>query len=598
MDKDARWQVLHGNCLEVLKTLPDNSIDAVVTDPPYGLSEHSDIQTMVRYWFVGKEFVNKSAGFMGKDWDSFVPGPEIWREVKRVLKPGGHLLAFSGSRTMDLMGISIRFAGFEMRDAVMAWLYGSGFPKSLNVSKAVQSNREADERAGLLPDEAAFCRWIREESKLSREQVQLLFGSDRFYTGKVEVTNTATTENPRYARRAMVPTAAAWAKFKEVARVESPEWVEALVKDPPKPSIEHPGEWKQGKGEGTMGSNEWAGWGTALKPAFEPVLVAQKPIERTVAESVQTYGTGALNIDGCRVGFRSDEDKAAAKPQGRATSKDKHIGAEPDAGNNESRTEFEVNQNAAGRWPPNVLLVHHPECVEEGDCHPECGVKLLDEQSGTKEGKGVKTIGGPPRSKSAHIQQMSEQSCTDAVMDYGDSGGASRFFPNFRYHAKVSRSERNAGLDDFPEDMPRAPNGAVNAISEGRGSLSKPGANVHPTVKPSGVMRWLIRLVTPQGGVVLDPFNGSGSTGIAAMKEGMRYVGIEREAEYVEIAKARIAHAAAETEAKPFPKLKEPEPPKPAEPLPTPEGQERSTRSLDPDYFKKLVAKSMKKGRK
>ena len=439
MDKDARWQVLHGNCLEVLKTLPSNSIDAVVTDPPYGLSEHSDIQTMVRYWFVGKEFVNKSAGFMGKDWDSFVPGPEIWREVKRVLKPGGHVLAFAGSRTIDLMGISLRFAGLEIRDSIMCWLY-SGFPKSMNVGKAVDA-------------------------------LVLTGGSD---SKSIKQAN------------ALRPGEAREAAFLPVNGIKSTASSGSnLVNDNP----------------ATEEGLQWDGWGTALKPAFEPVLVAQKPFDVPVAENVLTHGTGALNIDANRM------------PAG---------SAEP-----------EQDTNSKGRWPPNVLLTHHPECAEEGDCHPDCGVKRIDAQS----------------------------------------EGVSRFFPQFRYNAKVSRAERHAGMGE-----PR---------------------NNHPTVKPSGVMRWLIRLVAPQGGVVLDPFNGSGSTGIAAMKEGMRYVGIEREAEYVEISKARIAHAAAETEAKPFPNLK---PPKEiavvaplTEPLPVPEGQERSTRSLDPALFKKLVAKGLKK---
>jgi site-specific DNA-methyltransferase (adenine-specific) len=218
-----------------------------------------------------------------------------------------------------------------------------------------------------------------------------------------------------------------------------------------------------------------------------------------------------------------------------------------------------------------------PEEVPVFDCAEGCAVAALDKQSGTKQGKGA------ARDRSS------------AVMDYGDSGGASRFFPQFFYNAKASRSEREAGLDGFAKRQAQKWTGG---IEETRKDTAKPLANVHPTVKPTAVMQWLIRLVTPPGGLVLDPFNGSGSTGVAAMKEGMRYVGIEREAEYVKIAEARISHAASETDAKPFPKLKTPEPPKPTEPLPTPEDGERSTRSLDPDYFKKLVAKSLKKSRK
>lgn len=479
-----RWTLLRGDCLEVLKGIADNSIDACVTDPPYGLSEHTDIPKMVRHWFVGKPFENKSAGFMGKEWDSFVPGPEIWREVYRVLKPGGHLLAFSGSRTVDLMGISIRFAGFEMRDTILAWMYGSGFPKSLNVSKAIDKAAGAErEVVGSNPNVAG-----REASK-GRGDGLADYGG--FTRNNAEITAPATDA-----------------------------------------------------------AKQWDGWGTALKPAFEPVLVVQKPSELTVAENSMTYGVGGLNIDATRVGSNG------------GTRRDGKANAPNDAG-------FATLN--AGRWPPNVLLTHHPECVEDGECHPECGSPLLDTQQ----------------------------------------EGVARFYPQFYYRAKPSRSERNAGLEDFPESLPRGPNGAINAVSDGRGSRSKPRANSHPTVKPVDVMRWLIKLVVPEGGLVLDPFNGSGTTGVAALHEGVRYVGIEREPQYADIAEARLRHAAANTEGKsPF----VPVPLKaPSDTLPTtvapPSSEalrnafditeevalERKPGGLSPKDFKRLVSKGLKR---
>lgn len=404
----------HGDCLAVLKTLDDASVDAVVTDPPYLID------------------------FMGKGWDSadgIAGKPEVWAECLRVLKPGGHLLAFGATRTYHRMTCAIEDAGFEVRDSIH-WMYGSGFPKSLDVSKAM--------------DNAA--------------------GAEREVVGQRKLTGTARKSTTHTGHGAG-----------SVNGADPRNYIETF---------------QQITAPATDLAKQWAGWGTALKPAHEPVVVARKPLAGTVAANVERYGTGALNIDASRVG--TVFWKHPGSPAVRTT-------AYGDFAGGDART------HEGGRWPPNIVLSHAEDCTESA-CDETCAVAELDRQSGTKQGKGQPTVGGPPRSKSAHIAQMSEQPRTNAVMDYGDSGGASRFFPVFRYQAKASRSERGE-------------------------------TNTHPTVKPIALMEWLVTLVTPPGGVVLDPFMGSGTTGVAAVCKGFRFVGIEREDEYLAIARARIEAA-------------------------------------------------------
>lgn len=403
------WIVLTGDSAEQLRALPDASIDAVVTDPPYGLSKEPDALEVLRHWLNGDDYEHRGGGFMGKRWDSFVPGPALWREVLRVLKPGGHACVFAGSRTVDLTGLSLRIAGFEIRDQLQ-WLYATGFPKSLNVSKAI--------------DKAA--------------------GAER------EVVGTYKSQLPggtTYAQDA-------WSLSHRGA-------------DSARGSVTAPA---------TDDAKRWEGYGTALKPAHEPIVLARKPLSGTVAATVLEHGTGALNIGGCRIGSESTarNNKAEMGYHGGNTAQEYSTGSD------------------AGRWPANVIL------------DPEAGA-LLDEQS----------------------------------------AGASRFF----YCAKTSRTEREAGL----EHMRKASAGELTGgRAEGSDGLKNPRAgagrtssgraNVHPTVKPIELMRWLVRLVTPPGGRVLDPFTGSGSTGCAAVLEGAAFVGVELSPEYVEIAKARIRH--------------------------------------------------------
>jgi len=376
--------LLHGDCLDRLRELPDCSIDACVTDPPYGLS------------------------FMGKAWDYDVPGAEVWREVLRVLKPGGHLLAFAGTRTQHRMAVQIEDAGFEIRDMI-AWVYGSGFPKSLDVSKAIDKCNGDPNRLHK------FTAWMRTTGLTARQLDEI----------------TGTNMGGHYltaASQPAIPTAALWKLIRPHCG-DVPAWVDELVQrieaerevlGQKTAGIANPDDHDRHTIGGstsvvvditapaTPEAQQWAGWGTALKPALEPITVARKPLVGTVAANVLEHGTGAINVDGCRVGTSS------------------------------------------GRWPANL--------IHDGSDEPR---ELL--------------------------------------------GDAARFF----YCAKASKADRGEG-------------------------------NMHPTVKPTELMRYLCRLVTPPGGVVLDPFMGSGSTGKAAALEGFRFIGIERDPNYLAIAQQRI----------------------------------------------------------
>lgn len=382
----------HGDCLDEMRAIPDDSIDAIVTDPPYGL------------------------GFMGKAWDDLPPGLPWAQECLRVLKPGGHLLAFGGTRTWHRLAVAVEDAGFEMRDSI-AWLYGSGFPKSLDVSKAIDRAAGAD-REVIGPDPQA-----------ARRSVNRFVGT--MNNGRISEDN-----------RAEVPLTA-----------------------PATPDAER-----------------WQGWGTALKPAFEPIVVARKPLIGTVAGNVLAYGTGALNVDGCRVA-------GGKRSPGFTTSLDTVDVSGSLMGLKTPRANVDETQ---GRWPTNVLL--------DGS-----QADALDEQSGTTASR----IGKPRGADSGDGWGM-----TATGAEYDDSGGASRFFPTFRYQAKAPSRERFT----------------INGVA-------------HPTVKPLELMRWLVRLVTPPGGTVLDPFAGSGTTGEAALLEGFDVLLIERDESYLPLIKRRAERA-------------------------------------------------------
>lgn len=420
-----------GDCLEVLAELEACSVDALVTDPPYGLGKPPPIRDVLTCWLAGETYEAKGGGFMGKAWDAMVPPPEVWAAALRVVKPGAWGVVFAGTRTVDLMGISLRLGGWEVRDQI-AYLYGSGFPKSLDVSAAI------DRAAGA-----------------KREVIGRRKGAQAQSTGKY-------------------------------------------------------GAWGNDDGNGcsefnltapaTDAAKRWNGYGTALKPALEPALLVRRPLDGTYADNATRWGVGGLNIDAGRVN---------------------------------------------DRWPANVMLGHNEDCGE--DCMPRCAVAMLDEQSGkTKSKQSMRGVG----LTSSNVFGKGDPTF-DTLRGHNDSGGASRFF----YTAKPSRSEREAGLDGLPvwtgaEAVNRDPDSAgINNPRAGAGRTAGEVRNHHPTVKPVDLMRHLVQLVTPpttdgRRPLILDPFMGSGTTGMAAAGLGLDFMGIDLDPAHVQIARARIEWAA------------------------------------------------------
>jgi site-specific DNA-methyltransferase (adenine-specific) len=461
------YEIFQGDCRELLRDLPDECIDAIVTDPPYGL------EFMGKDWDAPWQASSKSSlfgqretpmpGFGNQrnancrkcggrlrgskrcqcakpDWDEpptttnnrqmamFQLWCEEWaRECLRVLKPGGHLLAFGGTRTYHRMACAIEDAGFEVRDSIH-WIYGSGFPKSMNVEKA-------------------------------------------------------------------------------------------------------------GAGEA------WQGWGTALKPAHEPIVVARKPLIGTVAANVQAHGTGALNIDGTRVAYASEADFAKLSAGVQAIKE--RGGSMENSWKNSSDLSGANDASTIGRWPANILLNHSPECGDE--CAEDCPVAEMDRQSGVSKSKPTRIGQRGGRGFGMFDHEKSAKAIGTWPADPG--GGSSRFFPCFKYEAKAGRKERERGCESLPAktgaqavEREEGSDG-LNSPRAGAGRTAAAVRNVHPTVKPIELMRWLVKLVTPPSGVVLDPFTGSGTTGVACVLEGFDFIGFEQSAEYVEIAEARIADA-------------------------------------------------------
>jgi site-specific DNA-methyltransferase (adenine-specific) len=425
-------KVFFGSCLDVLPTLADNSVDAIVTDPPYEL------------------------GFMGKSWDNsgIAYNVDVWKECLRVLKPGGHILAFGGSRTWHRLAVAIEDSGFEMRDSI-AWLYGSGFPKSHNISKAIDKLHGAErEVIGRNPN--------------SREN--------------------ATKDNTLY----------------ESGTVGKTDFITEANTDDAK---------------------KWDGWGTALKPAHEPIVVARKPLIGTVAENVLKHGVGGINIDATRIGTGEGVvtfDRTARTTEGNTY----------DLG-----TVTGMRESGQGRWPANIIL-------------DETTAELLDEQSGISKSKPEK-IGAKGGSGFGFFDNE-KTAATLGRWPADNGGGASRFF----YVAKASKRDRNEGLENIEGKEISAKGNGLARTCNTCGASTLDGCacpdrtfsnpvrqNFHPTVKPTALMQYLIRLVTPDNGVVLDPFAGSGSTGKAAILEGKRFIGIELTAEYLPIIEGRLKHA-------------------------------------------------------
>ena len=450
----------HGDALDVLAELDADSIESCVTDPPYLL------------------------GFMGRQWDTRAASDHLgWHgawaaECLRVLKPGGYLLAFGGSRTWHRLACAIEDAGFEIRDSI-AWLYGSGFPKSLDVSKAI------DKRPGVVRH-AEFAS----ELKTAR----LAAGYTNSFDVSLAVTGRRTGAVANWEKY-QFPEARWWPALRDLLGMDS-KWDDIIAEVDRCVTGEYDSAFWSPSGDRRVVANgavrrdmpetdaarQWQGWGTALKPAFEPIVVARKPLRGTVAANVLEYSTGALNIDACRVSTISEGPGS--------TPRSSVGGVRNSMAGHMDRIGYD---GSAGRWPTNVVL--------DGDQADE-----LDRQSGVLHSQNPATRRS--RSKSVGATGFN----TGESVEYADEGGASRFFPVFRYEAKAPTSERPT----------------VNGVA-------------HPTVKPLDLMRWLVRLVTPPGGVVLDPFAGSGTTAEACILEHLRCITVEREADYLPLIVARLS---------------------------------------------------------
>ena len=465
--------LLNGDCIEEMQKLIDDGVqvDSVVTDPPYHLTSivkrFGKEDSAPAQFGTDGAYARASKGFMGKEWDGgdIAFRPETWELALKLLKPGGHLLAFSASRNYHRMAVAIEDAGFEIRDQMM-WLYGSGFPKSQNMGKAIDKKQ----------------------------------GNDREVLG-TKITNVGMQGN----------------NFKRGS--------------------------ESGEVEVTKGDSEWEGWGTALKPAHEPIVMARKPIsEKSIVDNVLKHGTGAINIDGCRVegndakypdtnpdfrdqGKKSKEaigiDKlsfgqvsgAERKKVVRKSRSEDGVWTDGNSGMKAEGTQY-ADADPRGRFPANVMHDGSDVIVNE---FPE-GAK----GSTTPRNRGTVGMFGMPN---------------DATPEYADEGSAARFF----YCPKTSKSERHSNLDDHETSV--GANGNKWTDQDYRKGDTKPTTerkNTHPTVKPVELMKYLCRLVTPKGGTVLDPFMGSGSTGMAAKDEGFDFIGIEKEKEYFEICESRI----------------------------------------------------------
>ncbi|MER6109313.1 site-specific DNA-methyltransferase [Streptomyces hirsutus] len=499
--------VHHAEALAHLRLLPDASVDAIVTDPPYEL------------------------GFMGKSWDAsgIAYSVELWAECLRVLKPGGHLAAFGATRTYHRMACAVEDAGFEIRDS-LHWMYGTGFPKGQDVGKLI--DRRRDDHPARHRFTAAFAA-LRDAAGWTNPQIDALFG----FNG---MAGHWTTQS----KTALVPTIEQWQRLKTEMGFEAPAALEDLVHEL-NGRKNTPGEaWNDreviGKVQRIRGGSgvfpqlesdtfdvtapataeaaRWDGWNTALKPGHEPIVLARKPLAGTVAANVLEHGTGALNIDSCRI---EAADKAVRPAAGYVRGETSSYAQDA-----YTRTQFNttgVDPAPGKRWPANVLLSHAWAVDADGwivdgcadGCTEGCPVAELDGQSGRL------TSGANPRRRSAdkfrdaYGEFKGQTVCKPARG--ADSGGASRFYPVFRYQAKAPASER-----------PRLPDGTV-----------------HPTVKPLALMRWLVRLLTPPGGLVLDLFAGTGTTLEAARLEGFPSMGVEEKAEYAELCRLRLLRGTA-----------------------------------------------------
>ncbi len=438
--------ILLGDCQHILQHLPENSVDSIVTDPPYGLSnKQPDIMEVLVNWINGEDYQSSIGGFMNAEWDNFVPGPAVWREVYRVLKPGGHILCFASNRTVDLMGISLRMAGFEIKDMIV-YAYGSGFPKSRNISKDI--------------DRKALLEWVDRNRPFASRLIKRIWNASD--------------------KKAIKWTKLALDKYSNIP-------VANKIKDENGPVAPV-----------TLYAKKWDGFGTAIKPALMPIVLARKPLNgKGIVGNILKYNTGGLNIEACKVGVIGNE----------------HI----------------------GRWPAN-LMTDGSDTINALFPNSLSGNRLKSNTEIRRKGVSKTTVFN---TKNCRFDVNKSSS----VANFGDNGSSARFFktcpfidevdfPVF-YTSKPSKTERNIGLANITEKT---------TTKESGESGNNYRLNNHATVKPLSLISYLVRLITPPGGTVLDPFLGSGTTGMAAVIEDMDYIGIEKEEDFVAIANARIEY--------------------------------------------------------
>lgn len=576
-------KVINGDCLDVLKTLPDNCIASIVTDPPAGIN------------------------FMGKDWDdhgdiinfqNFICG--VFTEAIRVLKPGGHALVWALPRTSHHTTMGLERAGFEIRD-IVSHHFGSGFPKSMDISKAID---QQGSRYEFFEQVREMLNVALKQSGRSIKQINEMMGFATSGSGMAEHWFANITQQT-------LPTKEQWFKLKGI--LHFPDSFDGVFSRCISPN-ERPIIGK-GKGAGTKGNTfplkseydittsvspeakQWEGWGTALKPSCEFWILCRKPLaEKSIAENVLKYGTGGINIDESRVGYSDNNKPIPQLAQGKTDIKTDN-GMYGGNSYNESKTKSTIGGTLDGRFPAHLVLSHSPDCkkigkkqvksdghwiapsngglyelgvkndgrdegnklaedgyetVDEYVCVDGCPIKLMNEQSGKSKSTGGVGVG---KLGNRIYGSYNGSTISGTSGGLGDEGGASRFFTNleydqFFYCPKTNTEERNRGCDELPTKQVAYGNQQTAQLKRGGkltpnagvgdGGVIAPSRNHHPTVKPLKLMKWLIKLITPPKGIVLDPFAGSGSTLVAAKEDNFNFIGIEKEADYVEIAQARL----------------------------------------------------------
>lgn len=586
--------LLLGDCLEKLKELEDNSVDSVVTDPPYGLGEVKDIAGLLSEWLAGNSGLEHTSGvgFMLSKWDSCVPPPAVWKEVYRVLKPGGHMVVFAGPRTQDLMGMSIRIAGFECREAV-CWVFGTGMPKGMNIEKAIEKKygKEATKNGsfkglntGLKPAHEPvlmFRKPLSENSTLDNVvkhgtgginvddcrvpgAERPLMGLDPTKRTKSQIYN-GRNDGSLMCGSKVVGTTNLGRWPTNIVFSHLPECVCIGVKEVKNTSggvsgnePSHTGdentvcygeynrvsfdkygdenglelieEWECVEGCPIKELNEQSSEASRYFNTFEsedinPVAIFRKPLDGTIVDNVVKYGTGGINIDECRL---ATNENISNHSRGSASAKSKGI-----YGDSKAQQTHKTEGQELGRYPPNFVLQHKDEC--ENECVEGCPIKEINNQG---ELAGSHSAGsGRERIVESKYEASSYHASINRQMNrYEDEGNdkVSRFF----YCAKAPKKERSCDLY-----WHRTKSGVKNVTKEEWEQLpqdERAYGNIHTTVKPLKVMDWLVKMVTPKNGVVLDPFTGSGSTGVAAINNNYNFIGIEKDPNYYLIAKTRL----------------------------------------------------------